>query len=212
MAINAYMISKGFISKLDKLMRSIFFWRSKNIPVSNRKTKYDQHKLAPSKASPSAWTCSRIWHRNHKRGIFPRSKGELFLLIPFSNSCGYIASFTGFTSRTYKWTQPELQGRVWIVGFYFPFSPRRYRRADEAWAGARQRSGSREAVTGIQDLEQEPSLNRQEYQAPGWPPRSPPGERRTHPEAMQGKPSAGPKSWPLVSWETNGGQVAPARA
>lgn len=116
------------------------------MPVSNRGHKYDQHKFIPSKASLSAWAAAESDAAITTKIIFPRSKGELFLPIPFSNSCGYIASFIGFTSRTYKWTQAELQGLIcWLL---LPFFPGRYGRAEEAWAGARQRCGSREAVLG----------------------------------------------------------------
>jgi len=96
---------------------------------------------------PAKPVCQHELQQNptlQSQDIFPCSKGELFLLIPFSNSCGYIAAFIGFTSRMYKRTQGELQGLIcWLL---LPFFPGRYRRAAAAWAGARQRSGTREAV------------------------------------------------------------------
>lgn len=175
------------------------------MPASNRKTKVWPAQIPPQQSQPVSMNCSRIWHRNCKQDIFPRCKGELFLLILFSNSCSYIASFMGFTSRAYKWTQTELQGSIcWLL---LPFFPGRYWRAAKAWPGARQRSGNREAALGSR------SWSRSQV----WASRStkhqtdhqdPQRQQYTPPQWCMANPPASPKSQPLVSWVTNGDQLA----
>lgn len=147
---------------------------------------------------------SRIWCCNHKRDIFPRSKGRVVPTNSVPKLLCYIASFAGFTNRMHKRMHVELQSLIcWLL---LPLFPGRYQRADEAWARSRQRSSSRKAVLTYSPWSRN-NAEQGEGPVPDWPLRSPGGMQNTWGSDAR-QIISHPKSQSLVSGETNGSQVS----